>query len=100
MFRVLGNAGKLGQAFELFRQTSKYDHLVSTTAANELIHACNCRGRIESAMEVLVSMRKLGIAPDAITYTLMLNACGGERRHDLAVTVVEMMEEQEEEEPT
>ena len=53
-----------------------YGAKIDTAVYNTLINACAGAGDVERALETLEAMQEEGIAPDVITYTSLIKACG------------------------
>ncbi|KAL2650056.1 hypothetical protein R1flu_018184 [Riccia fluitans] len=71
----LGKEGRLNDAFLLVELLKTDVVWLPTATANSLIEACSRNGEIEKSLELLERMRKHGMQPDNVTYSIIIQGC-------------------------
>ncbi|CAH8388805.1 unnamed protein product [Eruca vesicaria subsp. sativa] len=89
------NAGEVEEAWELAKGMSKKGCVVNTVTYSRILEGvCKC-GEMERALELLTEMEKgeEGTSPNAVTYTLVIQAFVEKKRVGEALMVLDRMRE-------
>ncbi|GAB2213661.1 hypothetical protein Droror1_Dr00017973 [Drosera rotundifolia] len=76
MISVLGRAGNVGLAREVFEEAVELGFGYTVYAYSALISAYGRSGFVEEAIRVLERMKRVGLRPNLVTYNAVINACG------------------------
>ncbi|XP_006282107.2 pentatricopeptide repeat-containing protein At5g47360 [Capsella rubella] len=89
------NAGKIDEAWKLAKEMSKHDCVLNTVAYSRILEGVCKSGSMEAALELLAEMEKEdvggSISPNAVTYTLVIQAFCEKKRISEALLVLDRM---------
>lgn len=90
------NAGRLERAFIMVKNMiQKQGVRPNSHTYNALIRGCGRWGQLDAALRLLTSMRKAGVSPTVVTYSVAVDACaraGGPTAVDQAFELVDEMQ--------